>query len=165
MTTYNHTHQGSSLPLTRPGGAQPVTYTGAWKDLLAILAVAIVMVAVFVGIFAAAGTSSTTTAVHRGGAHGRANILFKQKLSGPMQTTRATASAAAGIAGAQVSGPMSLDKLRLARHDVFGRNGTFPVNGGVVASISGNGSPVPPAKHAVTGGRTVAHVSRDSSLA
>ena len=144
MTTYNHTHPGSSLPLTRPGGARPVTYTGAWKDLLAILAVAIVVVAVFIGIFAAAGTTSTTGTVHHGGAHGRANILFQQKLSGPMQATQSgiagkgsfgrahwqqmvgggiIASAAAGIAGEQLSGPMSLDKLRLARHDAYGRNG------------------------------------------
>jgi hypothetical protein len=125
MTTYNHTHPGSSLPFARPGGARPVTYTGAWKDLLVILAVAIVVVAVFVGIFAAAGPTSSTVAVHHGGAHGRANILFQQKLSGPMEATGgAVASAAAGIAGEQLSGPMSLDKLRLARHDAFGRNGT-----------------------------------------
>ena len=145
MTTYNNTHPGSSLPLTRPGGARPVTYTGAWKDLLAILAVAIVVVAVFIGIFAAAGTTSTTVAVHHGGAHGRANILFKEKLSGPMRATQSGIArtgafgkapsqqmvgggivepAAAGIAGQQVSGPMSLDTLRLARHDVYGRNGT-----------------------------------------
>jgi hypothetical protein len=145
MTTYNHTHQGSSLPLTGPGGARPVTYTGAWKDLLVILAVTIAVVAVFIGIFAAAGTTSTTVAVHHGDAHGRASILFQQKLSGPMEATQSgiaridafgrthwqqtvggsiVASAAAGIAGEQVSGPMSLDRLRLARHDVNGRYGT-----------------------------------------
>ena len=145
MTTYNHTHQGSSLPLTRPGGARPVTYTGAWRDLLVILAVTLAVVAVFIGIFAAAGTTSTTVAVHHGDAHGRASILFQQKLSGPMEATQSglartgtfgraasqqlvgggiVASAAAGIAGEQVSGPMSLDRLRLARHDVNGRYGT-----------------------------------------
>jgi hypothetical protein len=142
MTTYNHTHPGSSLPLTRPGGARPATYTGAWKDLLAILAVAIVVLAVFIGIFAAAGATSTTATVHHGGAHGRANILFQQKLSGPMRATQSgfarrgafgqahwqqmvgggvIASPAAGIAGGQMSGPMSLHKLRLVRHGVFGR--------------------------------------------
>jgi hypothetical protein len=145
MTTYNHTHPGSSLPFTRPGGARPVTYAGAWKDLLVVLGVAIVVVAVFIGVFAAAGTTSTTSttaAVHHGGAHGRADILFKQKLSGPMRATESgiarkgdfgrahwqqmvgggiIASAATGITGEQMSGPMSLDKLRLARHGVFGR--------------------------------------------
>ncbi len=145
MTTYNHTHPGSSLPLTRRSGARPVTYAGAWKDLLVIMAVALAVVALFIGIFAAASTTSTTVAVHHGGAHGRANILFQQKLSGPMRATESgiarkgtfgrahwqqtvgggiVASAAAGIAGEQLGGPMSLDKLRLARHDAYGRNGT-----------------------------------------
>ena len=128
MTTYDHTHPASSLPLTRPGGARPVTYALAWKDLLAVLAVAIIVVAVFVGILAAAGTTSTTAAVHHGGAHGRADILFKQNLSGPMQARGGATASAAGIVGERVSGPMSLDKLRLARHDVFGRNGTVPTD-------------------------------------
>ncbi len=148
MTTYNHTHPGSSLPLRRPGGARPVAYAGAWKDLLAVLAVAILVAAVFVAVFAVAGTTSTTSTTatfHHGGAHGRANILFKQRTSGPMRATQSgiarkgafgqahwqqmvgggiIASTATGIAGEQVSGPMSLDKLRLARHDAFGRTGT-----------------------------------------
>ena len=105
------------------------------KDTIAILAAAAFVIAVLFVLFNMRATSTPTTAVHHGGAHGRAGILFKQHLSGPMRaTSRASPArllrarellqtvgggivASTAITGEQISGPMTLEKQRLARHD------------------------------------------------
>jgi hypothetical protein len=86
MNAYNHAHPGSSLPLTRPGGARPVTYTGAWKDLLAILVLALFVIAAAISVIALTGSEVPNTAIHHGGPHGRVNILDQMKLSGTAET-------------------------------------------------------------------------------
>ncbi len=142
MTTLNHTHPGASLPYSRPRAETSAADHGAWRDLLVTLVVALFVVAAAIAVIALTSSEVPTATVHHGGAHGRAGVLFRQQLSGPLRATESgiarkgafgrahwqqtiggvTAStAAAGIAGEQMSGPMTLDKLRLARHGVFGR--------------------------------------------
>ena len=185
---YDHTHPRSSIPFTRPWRARPATYSGAWKDLIAILAAAAFVIATFVALFNVAGaTSVRTTAVHHGGAHGRAGILFKQQLSGPMQATTSVVArkgpfgrshwlqsigggvvaSSAGIAGEQLSGPMTLEKQLLARHD-SGRYAVTTMNWGAVASTAGvtiHESRMRPPMRPVTGGRTVSHTYQGSMVA
>jgi hypothetical protein len=102
MTTYNHTHPGSSLPYSRPqvrssrGGAR------VWKQSLAILAVAVIVCALAVAVVAMVGTTSTSTPVtfHHPGAHGRANVLFQQRLSGPETVPAVGAARTVGVPAA-----------------------------------------------------------------
>jgi len=112
-----------------------------------VLAVAIVVVAVFIGVFAAAGTTSTTSTsatVHHGGAHGGADILFKQKLSGPRRAPQS------GIAGT----------------GSFGRAHWQQMVGGVTASAATvHDARLRPSSHAVTSGGAAARFYQDSSFA
>ncbi len=151
MTMYNHMHAGSSLPLTRRGGSREISHAASWKDVVAVLATLAVVAAVFVGIFAAASAPSRTSAViHHGGAHGRTDILFKQKLSGPLQATT----------------------TRMA-HGAFGRahllqsirGGVTGMDRGGAADVSAQGSWRWPSRHPPTGGRTVPHSSPGSITA
>jgi hypothetical protein len=113
----------------------------------AILAAAAFVIAVFLVLFDVAGTTSApATTVHHGGAHGRAGILFKQQLSGPMRAPRSRVASTAGITGEQMSGPMSLEKLRLARHD-GGRYGIISMNWGGIGSTEGAATRNPYAYH------------------
>jgi hypothetical protein len=188
MTTYNHTHPGSSTPFARPGRARPATSSVAWRDMLAILAAAAFVIAVFFALFNMAGAASVpSTVVHHGGAHGRAGILFRQQLSGPMRATESgiarkgsfgrahwlqavgggVVASTAAISGEQLSGPMTLEKQRLARHD-DGRYGITTMNWGGVASAEGawtHKSYTWPSRHPATGGRTVSHMLQSSTAA
>jgi hypothetical protein len=79
MTAYEQRPWGSSMPATRPGAPRQATYVGAWKDLLAILAIAVVVSAALIGGMALGRTATPLAATHHGGAHGRAGILFKMR--------------------------------------------------------------------------------------
>jgi hypothetical protein len=123
MTTYNHTHPGSSLPYSRPGAGSPVAYTGSWRDLLVVLVVALFVVAAFISVIAVTGSDVPTATVHHGGAHGRATVLHQMTLSGVMQAQASRTSAG------RFGGPTTVEKLRLARH-----HGAFDVTGAGVAT-------------------------------
>ena len=79
MTVYDQRQWGSSMPAIRPGAPRQATYIGAWKDLIAILAIPIVASAALIGGMALGRSAAPVAAGHRVGAHGRAAILFKMR--------------------------------------------------------------------------------------
>jgi len=112
MTTYNHTHPGSSLPYSRRQVRSSRGRAQVWKQSLAILAAAVIVCALAFAVVAMVGTTSTPVTFHHPGAHGRANVLFQQRLSGP-ETVPAvgaarTVGAPAAATGASATRPVTV---------------------------------------------------------
>jgi hypothetical protein len=107
MTVYDQRQWGASMPAIRPGAPRQATYIGAWKDLLAILAIAIVVSAALIGGMALGRSAVPVAAGHHVGAHGRAAILFKMRQGSVVRADTSSISRRSAPGRAHLLRPLS----------------------------------------------------------